>query len=110
MATEAAKLIYRLRGQTAECVNAQARNRGFGFMPVRGQARCRTVASRFAITHNLVVRERNGLSAKGSRRSSPPRRGLLDQDVAQVQRFAALHCEVAAQFGPSACRPWSGPR
>ena len=33
MGTEAAKLIYRLRGQTAEWVNAQARNRGLWFMP-----------------------------------------------------------------------------
>ncbi len=61
MGTEAAKLIYRLRGQTAEWVNAQARNRGFWFMPVRGQARCRTVALLFATTHNLVVGERRPL-------------------------------------------------
>jgi hypothetical protein len=58
MGTEAAKLIYRLRGQTAEWVNAQARNRGLWFMPVRGQPRCRTVALLFAIAHNLVVGER----------------------------------------------------
>ena len=58
MGTEAAKLIYRLRGQTAEWVNAQARNRGFWFMPVRGQPRCRTIALLFAITHNLVVVQR----------------------------------------------------
>jgi transposase len=58
MATEAAKLIYRLRAQTAEWVNAQARNRGFWFMPVRGQPRCRSVALLFAIAHNLVVGER----------------------------------------------------
>jgi transposase len=58
MGTEAAKLIYRLRGQTAEWVNAQARNRGFWFMPVRGQPRCRTVALLFAITHNLAVAQR----------------------------------------------------
>ena len=55
MGTEAAKLIYRLRGQTAEWVNAQARNRGFWFMPVRGQPRCRIIALLFAIAHNLVV-------------------------------------------------------
>jgi transposase len=58
MGTEAAKLIYRLRGQTAEWVNAQARNRGFWFMPARGQPRCRIVALLFAITHNLVTGER----------------------------------------------------
>jgi transposase len=58
MGTEAAKLIYRLRSQTAEWVNAQARNRGFWFMPVRGQPRCRIIALLFAIAHNLVVAER----------------------------------------------------
>ena len=58
MGTEDAKLIYRLRGQTAEWVNAQARNRGFWFMPVRGQPRCRIIALLFAITHNLLVTER----------------------------------------------------
>ena len=58
MGTEAAKLIYRLRGQTAEWVNAQARNRGFWFMPVRGKPRCRIIALLFAIAHNLVVVQR----------------------------------------------------
>jgi hypothetical protein len=58
MGTEAAKLIYRLRGQTAEWVNAQARNRGFWFMPARGRPRCRIIALLFAITHNLVTGER----------------------------------------------------
>jgi len=58
MGTEAAKLIYRLRSQTAEWVNAQARNRGFWFTRVRGQPRCRTTALLFAIAHNLVVAQR----------------------------------------------------
>jgi hypothetical protein len=58
MGTEAAKLIYRLRAQTAEWVNAQCRNRGLWQMPVRGQPRCRTIALLYAITHNLVVGER----------------------------------------------------
>ena len=58
MGTEAAKLIYRLRAQTAEWVNAQARNRGFWFMPVRGQPRCRNIALLYAIAHNLVVAQR----------------------------------------------------
>jgi hypothetical protein len=55
MGTEAAKLIYRRRGQSAEWVNAHARNRGFWFIPVRGQPCCRIIASLFAIFHNLVV-------------------------------------------------------
>jgi Transposase DDE domain len=58
MGTEAAKLIYRLRGQTAEWVNAQCRNRGLRQMPVRGQPRCRIIALLFAITHNLLVAEK----------------------------------------------------
>jgi transposase len=58
MGTEAAKLIYGLRAQTAELVNAQCRNRGLRNMPVRGQPRCRIIALLFAITHNLTVMER----------------------------------------------------
>ena len=55
MGTEAAKAIYRLRGQTAEWVNAICRNRGLQQMPVRGQVKCRTVAMLYAITHNLLL-------------------------------------------------------
>jgi transposase len=58
MGTEAAKLIDRLRAQTAEWVNAQCRNRGLCQMPVRGQLRCRIIALLYAIAHNLVVGER----------------------------------------------------
>jgi len=54
MGTAAAKLIYRLRCQTAEWVNALCRNRGFWQMPVRGQPKCRTVAVLYAIAHNIV--------------------------------------------------------
>ena len=54
MGTEAAKVIYVLRCQTAEWVNAMCRNRGFQRMPVRGQDRCRIVALLYAITHNLL--------------------------------------------------------
>lgn len=54
MGTPAAKQIYRLRGQTAEWVNALCRNRGLWHMPVRGQPKCRIVALLYAITHNLM--------------------------------------------------------
>jgi transposase len=54
MGEEASKAVYRLRAQTAEWVNAQCRNRGFWQMPVRGQKRCRIVATLYAITHNLI--------------------------------------------------------
>lgn len=54
MGTAAAKLLYRLRSQTAEWVNALSRNRGFRQMPVRGRPKCRTVAVLFAIAHDIV--------------------------------------------------------
>ena len=54
MGTAAAKAIYRLRSQTAEWVNALCRNRGFWRMPVRGEAKCRIVATLYAIAHNMV--------------------------------------------------------
>lgn len=55
MGTPAAKLIYRLRCQTAEWVNALARNRGFRQMPVRGQPKAHGIGVLFAITHNLLI-------------------------------------------------------
>jgi len=54
MGTAAAKAIYRLRCQTAEWVNAICRNRGFWRMPVRGQVKCRVVATLYAITHDIL--------------------------------------------------------
>jgi transposase len=54
MGTQAAKLVYRLRCQTAEWVNAQARNHGLHQMPVRGRLKCRAVALIHAIAHNLM--------------------------------------------------------
>ena len=54
MGTEAAQLIYKLRAQTAEWVNAMCRNRGFWQMPTRGRVKCRSVATLYAITHNLM--------------------------------------------------------
>jgi len=54
MGTAAAKALYKLRCQTAEWVNAQARNRGLYQMPVRGLAKCRLVGLLYAIGHNLM--------------------------------------------------------
>lgn len=54
MGTAAAKQIYRLRCQTAEWANALARNRDLRQMPVRGAAKCRTVATLYAIAHNVL--------------------------------------------------------
>jgi hypothetical protein len=55
MATDEAKKIYGLRGQTAEWANAQARNRGFWRMPVRGLKKGQIIARLFAIVHNIVA-------------------------------------------------------
>jgi transposase len=54
MGTVAAKLIYRLRCQTAEWVNALCRNRGCQQMPVRGQVKCRAIGVLYAVAHNIV--------------------------------------------------------
>ena len=53
MGTDAAKAIYRLRGQTAECVNAIARNRGLYQFLVRGLRKVRAIALWFALAHNV---------------------------------------------------------
>jgi IS5 family transposase len=54
MASEQAKEIYKQRAATAECVNAQARNRGLLRMPVRGLAKVRSVVGLFVLAHNLM--------------------------------------------------------
>lgn len=54
MASDQAKQLYKLRAATAECVNAQARNRGLQRMPARGRAKVRCVALLFALAHNLM--------------------------------------------------------
>lgn len=54
MATEAAREIYKDRAATAECVNAQARNRGLLRLPVRGLAKVRCVVRLYALAHNLM--------------------------------------------------------
>ena len=54
MAGDEAKEIYKQRAATAECVNAQARNRGLLRMPVRGLAKVRSVVGLFVLAHNLL--------------------------------------------------------
>lgn len=54
MGTDQAKQLYKLRAATAECVNAQARNRGLQRLPVRGLAKVRCVVLLFALAHNLM--------------------------------------------------------
>ncbi|HMW53959.1 MAG: IS1182 family transposase [Accumulibacter sp.] len=54
MGSDAAKLLYRERAATAECVNALARNRGLNRLQVRGLKRVKGVALLFALAHNLM--------------------------------------------------------
>ena len=54
MGTDAAKEIYKDRAATAECVNAQARERGLLRVRVRGTAKVRCVLLLHALAHNLM--------------------------------------------------------
>jgi len=54
MNTEQAKAIYKQRAATAECVNAQARNRGLRQFLVRGLKKVRAVLLWYALAHNLM--------------------------------------------------------
>lgn len=54
MGTPEAQAIYRQRAATAECVNAQARNRGLLRMPVRGLSKVRSVVGLYVLAHNLM--------------------------------------------------------
>ncbi len=54
MGTDEAKTIYKRRAATAECVNAQARNRGLQQFRVRGLGKVKCVMLMFALAHNLM--------------------------------------------------------
>jgi transposase len=54
MATAEAKTIYKERAATAECVNAQARNRGLIQLRVRGRLKAKAIALWYALAHNLM--------------------------------------------------------
>ena len=54
MDTQSAKAIYKQRAATAECVNAQARNRGLRQFLVRGNEKVRAVLLWYALAHNLM--------------------------------------------------------
>lgn len=67
MGTAAAQTIYKERAATAECVNAQARNRGLQQLLVRGVAKVKAIALWYAVAHNLLraLSLRAGLVAQG---------------------------------------------
>jgi len=54
MGTDEAKEIYKERAQTAECVNAIARNRGLQRFLVRGIKKAKAIALWFALAHNMM--------------------------------------------------------
>ena len=54
MASEEAKAIYKDRAATAECVNAQARNRGLYQLRVRGKLKAKAIALWHALAHNMM--------------------------------------------------------
>jgi transposase len=54
MGGEAAKAVYRQRAATAECANAQCRNRGLLRFLVRGIEKARTVGLWHALAHNMA--------------------------------------------------------
>jgi transposase len=53
MGTPEAKAIYKERAATAECVNAQARNRGLQQLNVRGLAKLQTAATWYMLAQNV---------------------------------------------------------
>jgi len=54
MGSEEGKKIYKQRAATAECVNAQAHNRGLVQLLVRGLKKVKAIALWFAATHNMA--------------------------------------------------------
>ena len=54
MGTEAAKDIYKERAATAECVNAQARNRGLKCFLVRRLDKVKAATLWYALAHNMA--------------------------------------------------------
>jgi transposase len=54
MGSQAAKDIYKERAATAECTNAQARNRGLRQFLVRGVCKVKSIALLHGLTHNMV--------------------------------------------------------
>jgi hypothetical protein len=54
MSTDATRKIYKDRAATAECLNAQARNRGLLRMPGARAALGRMRGRSYALTHDLM--------------------------------------------------------
>ncbi len=57
MATAAGQEVYRLR-KLIERINANLKNHGFGFLPVRGLIKAKAVALWHALANNLIAAHR----------------------------------------------------
>jgi transposase len=57
MESEAGQTIYRLR-KLIERINAERKNHGFGYLPVRGLVKAKAVALMHALAHNLLAAHR----------------------------------------------------
>ncbi len=57
MASEAGQVVYALR-KRIERINADRKNHGFGFIPVRGLIKAKAVALWHALAHNVMVGQR----------------------------------------------------
>jgi transposase len=73
MGSEEGKAIYKDRASTAECVNAQARNRGLVRLLVRGRQKVKAIALWFAIAHNVVCGLRLRMEAALRKVKAAPR-------------------------------------
>jgi len=65
MGTDQAKAIYKERAATAECVNAQARNRGLVRLLVRGLVKVKAIALWYALAQNLMCAMRLRAASTG---------------------------------------------
>ena len=75
MGTEEARQIYKLRAQTAEWTNAQARNRNFYRVRVRGLHKVQMIALWYALIHNVLCAQRLRAQRAQAAANSPPAAG-----------------------------------
>lgn len=72
MGTPEAQEIYKLRAQTAEWTNAQARNRNLYQVPVRGLAKVKVLVLWYVLVHNFLVARRLRRERAEAEQSSQP--------------------------------------
>lgn len=105
MGTDEAKAIYKNRAATAECVNAQSRNRGLQQLRVRGLAKVKCVVLFFALAHNLMrmasLAPEMLAFGKGARWPVDQQWRLKCRGRSGSARFASMV--------PVACTAWCGP-